>query len=77
MDIDPRFPIMGGWKSNFFIGFNLPSKFSIFSDLENKYVLNLTYGMPFDTSLAKNYTLRVVLPEGASDIKVKLIFYHF
>lgn len=67
----PRFPILGGWKSNFFIGFNLPTKFHVSTDGHDLYTLNLTYGLPYEDLLARNYTVRVVLPEGSSDIKVK------
>jgi oligosaccharyltransferase complex subunit alpha (ribophorin I) len=73
MDLEPRFPILGGWKSNFFIGFNLPTKFHVFTDGQDNFLLNLTYGLPYDGVLAKNYTLKIVLPEGAYDIKVLLI----
>ena len=68
----PRFPIMGGWKSNFDIGYNLPSKFHIKTNDKGSYVLNLTFGMPYDDILAKNYSVKVALPEGAEVTKVDL-----
>jgi oligosaccharyltransferase complex subunit alpha (ribophorin I) len=71
--LNPRFPILGGWKSNFNIGYNLPSKFHISNDGLEVYSLNVTFGLPYENLLAKNYTVRVVLPEGASGIKV----FHF
>jgi oligosaccharyltransferase complex subunit alpha (ribophorin I) len=61
---------MGGWKSNFFIGYNLPSKFYVYTDNQDSYLLNLTFGMPYQDMLARNYTVKIVLPEGATDIKV-------
>jgi oligosaccharyltransferase complex subunit alpha (ribophorin I) len=60
---------MGGWKSNFYVGYNLPSKFHISTEGEN-YMVNLTYGLPYGDVLAKNYTMKVVLPDGARDVKV-------
>lgn len=73
LDLVPRFPILGGWKSNFFIGYNLPSKFHILTDDNtNNYHLNLTFGLPYSDMLARNYTARIVLPEGATNIKVIL-----
>ena len=65
---------MGGWKSNYFVGYNLPSKFHIYND-KDMYMLNLTYGLPYDDVLAKNYTMKIVLPDGASNIKVFKINY--
>lgn len=72
MDISPRFPILGGWKSNFFIGFNLPSKFQITTDGKDKYKLEGYFGMPFEDLMAKNYSTKIILPEGASEINVKI-----
>jgi oligosaccharyltransferase complex subunit alpha (ribophorin I) len=72
LDLVPRFPILGGWKSNFGIGYNLPSKFHVNTDNNGNYVVNLTFGMPYSDLLARNYTVEVILPEGADDIKVNL-----
>jgi len=72
LDLTPRFPILGGWKSNFNIGYSLPSKFHILADNEDNFHLNVTFGLPYHDLLAKNYTTKIVLPEGASDIKVNL-----
>lgn len=68
----PRFPILGGWKSNFDIGYNLPSKFHIKTNDQGNYLVNLTFGMPYPDILAKNYTVTVNLPEGAEVTKVDL-----
>ena len=62
---------MGGWKSNFNIGYNLPSKFLISETPEN-YSLNITFGTPFEDIVAKNYTMKIALPEGSTDIKVRI-----
>jgi len=70
MQLYPRFPILGGWKSNFNIGYNLPTKFHVNTDGIENYSLNLTFGLPFVDIVAKNYTMKIVLPEGASDINV-------
>jgi oligosaccharyltransferase complex subunit alpha (ribophorin I) len=69
--LKPRFPILGGWKTNFGIGYNLPSKFHINTD-GNNYMLNLTFGMPFNDILAREFMIEVDLPEGAFDIKLNL-----
>ena len=72
LKLNPRFPILGGWISNFDIGYNLPTKFNVKKNNNNEYMLNVSFGMPFEDILAKNYTVRVVLPEGADNIKVYL-----
>ena len=70
--LKPRFPILGGWKTNFGIGYNLPSKFHINTDGNGNYMLNLTFGMPFNDILAREFMIEVDLPEGAYDIKLNL-----
>jgi len=72
LDLTPRFPIMGGWKSNFNIGYNLPTKFHVLTDENDNYNLNVTFGLPYNDLLARNYSVRIVLPEGSDNIKVNL-----
>ena len=70
--LTPRFPILGGWKSNYDIGYNLPTKFHVTTNNKGNYMVNLTFGMPYQNMLARNYTVKVILPESADNIKVKL-----
>ena len=72
LELTPRFPILGGWKSNYDIGYNLPTKFHVKTNEEGNYRVNLTFGMPYTNMLAKNYTVKIILPEGADNIKVNL-----
>ena len=72
LELTPRFPILGGWKSNYDIGYNLPTKFHVKTNEEGNYRVNLTFGMPYKNMLAKNYTVKIILPEGADNIKVNL-----
>ena len=72
LELTPRFPILGGWKSNYDIGYNLPTKFHVKTNNRGNYMVNLTFGMPYTNMLARNYTVKVILPEGADNIKVKL-----
>ena len=70
--LTPRFPILGGWKSNYDIGYNLPTKFHVTTNNKGNYMVNLTFGMPYKNMLARNYTVKVILPESADNIKVNL-----
>ena len=72
LELTPRFPILGGWKSNYDIGYNLPTKFHVKTNEEGNYRVNLTFGMPYTNMLAKNYTVKIILPESADNIKVDL-----
>ena len=72
LELYPRFPILGGWKSNYDIGYNLPTKFHVKTNNRGNYMVNLTFGMPFKSMLARNYTVKIILPESADNIKVNL-----
>ena len=72
LELTPRFPILGGWKSNYDIGYNLPTKFHVKTNNQGNYMVNLTFGMPYKNMLARNYTVKIILPESADNIKVKL-----
>jgi len=72
LELTPRFPILGGWKANFNIGYNFPTKFAVAIDDRDRFVLNSSFGMPFSDMLAKNYTVSVALPEGAQIAEITL-----
>ena len=72
LELTPRFPILGGWKSNYDIGYNLPTKFHVKTNNQGNYMVNLTFGMPYKNMLARNYTVKIILPESADNIKVNL-----
>jgi len=76
LDLVPRFPLFGGWKFGFYMGYNLPSEYYLFNDQQNSkvYILNATFGVDFDNAAIDEITVRVILPEGASDIEVHTPF---
>ena len=53
-------------------GYKLLNQFYIKYDTENEdfYILNHTFGYSFKKILANKYQLKIVLPPGASEIKV-------
>ncbi|EGR31951.1 ribophorin i, putative [Ichthyophthirius multifiliis] len=74
LNIQPRFPIMGGWKNDFRLGYNLNASRYLYTDNEGNYVLKQLFSIPFHDLLAQEFELRVVLPEGAYNIKPELPF---
>lgn len=73
--IEPRFPVMGQWKVDWSQGYNIPTRYHLFQDSKNgRYFMNYTFDHDFNDILAENYTLRVILPEGATNVKVHLPF---
>ncbi|KAJ0694750.1 putative dolichyl-diphosphooligosaccharide--protein glycotransferase [Helianthus annuus] len=73
VEIEPRYPMFGGWKTCFTIGYGLPLQDYLFQ-LGGTRFLNITFGSPMNDVLVENLTLKVVLPEGSRDISVSVPF---
>lgn len=72
MEIIPRFPLFGGWKTNFYIGYNLP--LSEVLGEAGSYLLNVSLGKDFDIDVViEELVVKVILPEGAKAIKSKAL----
>jgi oligosaccharyltransferase complex subunit alpha (ribophorin I) len=71
VEIDPRFPMFGGWNADFMLGYNLPSQhyLSVDNTDASKFVLNISFGAPVASAAIDELTVRVILPEGATDIQ--------
>ncbi|KAG0454236.1 hypothetical protein HPP92_025540 [Vanilla planifolia] len=65
LEIEPRYPLFGGWKVAFVIGYSLPLEDCIFESPDGQYYLNLSFGCPFVETLVDSLTIKVALPEGS------------
>ena len=54
----------------------MPTEYHLFQNLENinEHTLEVDFMHCYDKSLTEDYTVRVILPEGASNIRVSLPF---
>ncbi|XP_075511729.1 dolichyl-diphosphooligosaccharide--protein glycosyltransferase subunit 1A-like isoform X2 [Primulina tabacum] len=73
LEIEPRYPMFGGWRSSFTIGYGLPLQDFLFLS-EGKRVLDISFGCPMNEVVIENLTVKVVLPEGSNDISVSVPF---
>lgn len=73
LQIEPRYPLFGGWKTFFTIGYGLPLKDYLFQS-EGKRFLNISFGSPMNDLVVDELTVKVVLPEGSTDISVSVPF---
>ena len=73
LEISPRFPVMGGWKDTFNIGYNLPTKFFL-KQKEDQYALNITFGFPFKEIIAEELIVKIIFPEGVTNIETIMPF---
>eukprot|EP00262_Sarcandra_glabra_P007231 TRINITY_DN19908_c0_g1_i1.p1 TRINITY_DN19908_c0_g1~~TRINITY_DN19908_c0_g1_i1.p1 ORF type:complete len:475 (+),score=65.80 TRINITY_DN19908_c0_g1_i1:23-1426(+) len=67
LEIEPRYPLFGGWKSTFTIGYGLPLQDFLFETSDGSRYLNLSFGCPLAETTVNKLTIKVVLPEGSKD----------
>ncbi|XP_057424151.1 dolichyl-diphosphooligosaccharide--protein glycosyltransferase subunit 1B [Lotus japonicus] len=66
LEIEPRYPLFGGWKSTFVIGYGVPLQDFLFESPDGRRYLNFTFGCPAEAVVDK-LIVKVVLPEGSKD----------
>ncbi|KAF2310251.1 hypothetical protein GH714_007416 [Hevea brasiliensis] len=71
--IEPRYPMFGGWRTAFIIGYSLPLQDFLF-ELEGKRFLNISFSSPINDLVIDNLVVKVVLPEGSRDLSVSTPF---
>ena len=73
-EIEPRFPIFGQWKTDWNQGYNMPTEYHLFQDKSDssQHTLEVDFMHAYDKSLNEKYTVNIILPEGASDIRLSL-----
>jgi len=74
LDLRPRFPLFGGWKTHYVIGYNVPSYEYIFFK-GDVHVLNMRMiDHIYDDMLVEQVEVKIILPEGVSDIQLNTPF---
>ncbi|KAF6167851.1 hypothetical protein GIB67_027629 [Kingdonia uniflora] len=66
-EIEPRYPLFGGWRATFVIGYGVPLQDFLFESFDGRRYLNFSFGCPLVDTVVDKLTLKVVLPEGAQD----------
>jgi oligosaccharyltransferase complex subunit alpha (ribophorin I) len=76
MEVEPRFPMFGGWKADLQIGYNLPIRHYLSTHSENSqdYYLTIGFGSMFNSLAIDEAVIRVIIPEGATDIQFSTPF---
>ncbi|XP_041023152.1 dolichyl-diphosphooligosaccharide--protein glycosyltransferase subunit 1B [Juglans microcarpa x Juglans regia] len=67
LEIEPRYPLFGGWKATFVIGYGLPLEDFLFESPDGRRYLNFSFGCPLVETVVNKLTVKVALPEGAKD----------
>jgi len=72
LEIRPRYPLFGGWETHYLLGYNLPSFQYLFTQ-GSKYLLKMRFvDHIFDDMSIDHVHVKIVLPEGASDIRLNV-----
>ncbi|XP_010555823.1 PREDICTED: dolichyl-diphosphooligosaccharide--protein glycosyltransferase subunit 1B-like [Tarenaya hassleriana] len=67
LEIEPRYPLLGGWRATFVIGYRVPLEDFLFESPDGRRYLNFTFGCPLVETVVDKLTVKVVLPEGSRD----------
>ncbi|KAL2712422.1 hypothetical protein V1478_017945 [Vespula squamosa] len=72
LNLRPRFPLFGGWKTRYTIGYNVPSYEYLFHS-GDQYALEMRLlDHIFDDMVVDELTVKIILPEGSRNIKLIL-----
>ncbi|QCE07937.1 oligosaccharyltransferase complex subunit alpha [Vigna unguiculata] len=74
LEIEPRYPLFGGWKATFVIGYGLPLQDFLFESPDGRRYLNFTFGCPLVETVVDKLIVKVVLPEGSKDPTAEIPF---
>uniref|UniRef100_A0A1A9WEW0 Dolichyl-diphosphooligosaccharide--protein glycosyltransferase subunit 1 n=1 Tax=Glossina brevipalpis TaxID=37001 RepID=A0A1A9WEW0_9MUSC len=70
LELRPRFPLFGGWKTQYILGYNLPSFEYLFNN-DDDYVLRMrVIDHIFDDMIVDEAVVKIILPEGSANIQL-------
>ncbi|CAJ0574530.1 unnamed protein product, partial [Mesorhabditis spiculigera] len=70
VEIKPRFPLFGGWKTTYTLGYNLPSSEHLFKKGSNFALKMKLYDHIMDNLVVEKLAVKIVLPEATSNAKI-------
>lgn len=70
LEVRPRFPLFGGWRTHYTLGYNVPS-FEYLFNSGDQYLLKIRLiDHIFDDMVIDDATIKIILPEGCTNIKL-------
>ncbi|KRZ68818.1 Dolichyl-diphosphooligosaccharide--protein glycosyltransferase subunit 1 [Trichinella papuae] len=71
LTIQPRFPLFGGWRTSYTIGYNIPSYEYLYHS-SSQFGLKMRFvDHIFENFFIENFLLKIILPEESKNIRVK------
>ncbi|CAH0405619.1 unnamed protein product [Chilo suppressalis] len=72
LDLRPRYPLFGGWRTHYTLGYNVPSYEYLYHS-GNEYLLKMrVIDHIFDDMQVDELTTKIILPEGSTGIKLNI-----
>ncbi|XP_026671948.1 dolichyl-diphosphooligosaccharide--protein glycosyltransferase subunit 1 [Ceratina calcarata] len=72
LNLRPRFPLFGGWKTKYIVGYNVPSYEYLFHS-NDQYTLEMRLlDHVFDDMVVDELVVKIILPEGSKNIELIL-----
>lgn len=81
LEIEPRYPLLGGWKATFTVGYGLPLEDFLFGLPDGRRYLNFSFGCPLMETMVDDLTVKVSLVllilhlEGACSFGLEMCFH--
>jgi oligosaccharyltransferase complex subunit alpha (ribophorin I) len=72
VSLRPRFPLLGGWKTEFSFLFNIPFSGDYVHQDSDEYLLTVPLGHSLAGVFARQMVVNIILPAGVSDISVSV-----
>lgn len=72
LDLRPRYPLFGGWRTHYTLGYNVPSYEYLYQS-GNEYLLKMrVVDHIYDDMQIDELVTKIILPEGSTNIKLNL-----
>ncbi|XP_058803946.1 dolichyl-diphosphooligosaccharide--protein glycosyltransferase subunit 1 [Phymastichus coffea] len=72
LNLRPRFPLFGGWKTRYTIGYNVPSYEYLYNS-RDEYILDMRLiDHIYDDMVIDDMVVKIILPEGSHSIMLEL-----
>jgi len=70
VELRPRFPLFGGWKTNYVLGYNIPTNGFLFSS-GSDYALKIPFiDKIYDNAVIEKVTVKIVFPEATRNVRL-------
>ena len=67
-----RFALLGGWKSNWQLGYNFNTKNHLFHTSNHYELRNIKLEYALEKVLTEKFTVKVILPKGAENVQIRI-----